>query len=511
METPKPTPVSDRMKTKRATKQRRKGMVIKVLVFNIQGNKLSHEKVDFLKLLNFESTAYYNYLIYITNQPNTITDDFGNQIPPPDLFHFNTKSNSIQLFDKDGDTYWYELQVLSSQMKQGILSKIQASIKGLAALKKKGYKIGRIKYKHFVNIPLTQYNRTYYLSDNMRYLRLQGSKLKIPLIRNKNLVKLCKNLGIGNVSLNALINNNIIELANSEIVGNKFYLTIYFDPVSLKQAKLFQGSNLPQLNTINVGIDAGISNELTINVGELHNSIDIDSRTNKKQKKLKQYQKRFNKHISNKKKKKESYKTNQYYDLKHKINQLYQEITRDKIDATNKIVSILKECNQVTFQDEMIKSWHANKAFRYSKKMQRGILGRVYAKLRDLSKEDDRFVMLSRSCRTTKTCICGTINQHITLKDRVYVCHSCGYQNARDIHSSYIINNWNNGKNIGCGTQPIGPGSNGATVGSRPGKTITSTGITSVIADVIFGKLKTTVSRVVNHTYATTYPGSYAL
>ena len=197
--------------------------------------------------------------------------------------------------------------------------------------------------------------------------------------------------------------------------------------------------------------------------------------------------------------------------MKNKINQLYEEITRNKIDTTNKIVSILKECNQVTFQDEMIKSWHANKAFRYSKKIQRGILGRVYAKLRDLSKKDESFVMLSRSCRTTKTCICGTINQHITLKDRVYVCHGCGYQNDRDIHSSYIINNWNSSKKIGCGTQPIGPSGNDVNVGSRPGKTITSTNNTSVVAELVVSKLKATVSQVVNHTFVPPYLGSHVL
>jgi hypothetical protein len=164
-------------------------------------------------------------------------------------------------------------------------------------------------------------------------------------------------------------------------------------------------------------------------------------------------------------------------------------------------VAILKECNQVTFQDENIKAWHATSTFGYSRKMQQGILGKVYAKLRELSKEDERFVMLSRSCRTTKTCICGTINQHITLNDRVYVCTSCGYHNARDIHSSYIINNWK----IGCGTQPMGP--NGNTIGSRPGQTITPTSNTLTIANVLVSKLKTTsINIAVN-----TYPGCLVL
>ena len=51
-----------------------------------------------------------------------------------------------------------------------------------------------------------------------------------------------------------------------------------------------------------------------------------------------------------------------------------------------------------------------------------------------------KYQKLSRSLRTTKTCVCGNVNKDITLKDRVYVCSQCGYENDRDTHSSYMIN-----------------------------------------------------------------------
>ena len=45
--------------------------------------------------------------------------------------------------------------------------------------------------------------------------------------------------------------------------------------------------------------------------------------------------------------------------------------------------------------------------------------------------------MLDRSVPTTKYCSnCGNINKDITLKDRTYICPTCGYQEDRDIHSA---------------------------------------------------------------------------
>ena len=40
-----------------------------------------------------------------------------------------------------------DLRCLSSQMRQGLISRTQENIKGLSELKKKGHKIGKLKYK----------------------------------------------------------------------------------------------------------------------------------------------------------------------------------------------------------------------------------------------------------------------------------------------------------------------------------------------------------------------------
>ena len=518
---------SIRSKSLKDTKDRRKSMVIKVLSFNIQKNKLSKAKKSYLKLLNLEAKYYYNYLISLSQV--SIVDDFGNLIYPNNLFEFNTKPNHIKIFSFADKTYCdYEIKVLSSQVKQEILKKITSSIKAISAAKAKGRKTGKLKFKPFVNIPFKQFNNSFYLSDDCKKLSLQGNRKEtFHLIRNRNLSNLCNNLNLStktisnikgkdrnysqthnNVSLKKLINLKIIEIANAELISSykkdsyTFNLTVYINPEYLVKANLYQGSKLTKeqrelLNNTNSGLDAGIASELTINCDEPYASISIDSRkySNKlKSKKLKnliKYQKRINKHISKSKKAKnkikskelviinpfnlntidnkeankindnnlvklkvktvfrnneEGFYTRSYKSNKVKLNKIQVSITNHKLDTVTKIDSVLSNFKGITFQDEMVKSWHANKKFKFSNKIQNGILGKTYAKLkyRFDDKENKTFYKykkLSSNLRTTKTCICANVNNNITLKDRVYSCPHCGYLNHRDTHSSYIINN----------------------------------------------------------------------
>ena len=497
---------SDRIQTRKETKSRRSSMVIKVLSFNIQKNKLSKDKKFYLKTLFLEAKYYYNYLIYLSQQ--SVTDNYGNTVYPYNLFEFNTKSNQILVYENSSNSYLpYELKFLSSQVKQELLKKIQSSIKSLSKAKTKGRKIGHLKFKSFVNLPLKQFNNSFYLSDNGKKLSLQGNKKSsFHLVRNKNLTQLSKELNLnfnGQISLKKLIDLNIIEIANAELASSYkkdtyfFNLTVYFNPQYLKKANLFQGTKLSQEDTslisqLNLGLDAGIASEQTINIGETFSSISINSRNpvNKAQsnklKKLKHYQRKLNRHIAKSKKHKKLNKDNnkniirnndkgfytgKFKELKQQINSIQDNLNNHKTDSIAKITSIYDLFAQITFQDEMVKSWHKNKKMKFSSPIQKGILGKVYAKLKNNYDSENnqtinngkthyKYRKLSQSLRTTKTCVCGNVNKDITLKDRVYVCSQCGYVNDRDTHSSYIINHtlnhieYQQEEVLGCGMQP---------------------------------------------------------
>ena len=533
---------SDRIQTRKETKSRRSSMVIKVLSFNIQKNKLSKDKKFYLKTLFLEAKYYYNYLIYLSQQ--SVTDNYGNMVYPYNLFEFNTKSNQILVYENSSNSYLhYKLKFLSSQVKQELLKKIQSSIKSLSKAKTKGRKIGHLKFKSFVNLPLKQFNNSFYLSDNGKKLSLQGNKKSsFHLVRNKNLTQLSKELNLnfnGQISLKKLIDLNIIEIANAELASSYkkdtyfFNLTVYFNPQYLKKANLFQGTKLSQEDTslisqLNLGLDAGIASEQTINIGETFSSISINSRNpvNKAQsnklKKLKHYQRKLNRHIAKSKKHKKLNKDNnkniirnndkgfytgKFKELKQQINSIQDNLNNHKTDSIAKITSIYDLFAQITFQDEMVKSWHKNKKMKFSSPIQKGILGKVYAKLKNNYDSENnqtinngkthyKYRKLSQSLRTTKTCVCGNVNKDITLKDRVYVCSQCGYVNDRDTHSSYIINHtlnhieYQQEEVLGCGMQPKDWGLNkDLMLNSNLGQTITSAK-TEQVFNILSSKLK---------------------
>jgi len=57
-------------------------------------------------------------------------------------------------------------------MKQALIKRLQDNVRGLAELKKKGVKVGKIKFVKAVHsIPLIQYGLTYWIKkDNKKYL-----------------------------------------------------------------------------------------------------------------------------------------------------------------------------------------------------------------------------------------------------------------------------------------------------------------------------------------------------
>lgn len=296
-----------------------------------------------------------------------------------------------------------------------------------------------------------------------------------------------------------------------------FNLTVYFNPEYLQKANLFQGTQLSStelelIQSTKIGKDAGIASEITINCDETYSSIGIDSRkiVNKNQKinsaNLKRYQKRFNRHISNSKKNKShgklirnndnGFRTKKYYLIKSKIDKIQTNINNHKLDNVRKLDSIFSLFKNITFQDEIVKSWHSNKKMKFSTPIQKGILGKTYAKLKHHYDSDDnktnnyQYKKLSKSLRTTKTCVCGFVNNHITLKSRVYSCPQCGYRNDRDTHSAYIINNtfnhvkYQQTEVLGCGKQ-----SKDLVLDSNLGQ-ITTNVKTEMIYSILSSKLK---------------------
>ena len=127
---------------------RRKSQEAKTFELKLDKSKVSKTKLTILNRFFLEAKWFTNYII-------------GNGIlnfKP----HVDYKVKKVQV--KVDDAFQErEIRALSSQMKQALIKRLQENVMALSKLKKKGVKVGKIKFVKAVHsIPLTQYGVTYW-------------------------------------------------------------------------------------------------------------------------------------------------------------------------------------------------------------------------------------------------------------------------------------------------------------------------------------------------------------
>ena len=360
--------------TMKETYTKRKSQDCKCFKFKIDKSNLSKTQVNQLKMQFVEAKWIYNYLI-----------------SQDDIFSFDYKNLSkITHKDKNKNDIETIIQYVGSSVKQSIIQDIINQIKGLSALKKKGYKVGKLKFKSEYNsINLKQYNHTHSIRGNK--FKIQGIKR---LIRVRGLDQLSK--------------YNNIDYANAKLLydGIDYYivLTCFID----KEEKHYK-------NEI-VGIDMGVSTSLTLSDGTKYDiSIEESEKLKRLQVKLSRQKKGSN---------------NRYKTIK-RIRKEYIHINNKKNDISNKIVSnILNNNKTIVIQDEQISEWRQDGIS--GSKIQHSILGRVKSKLAN----NDRTIILDKWFPTTKYCNKCNAKVELKLKDRIFECPNCKTKEDRDIHAA---------------------------------------------------------------------------
>lgn len=360
--------------TIRETYAKRKSQVCKCFKFKIDKSNLSKEQANQLKMMFVEVKWIYNYLL------------------DKDIYTFDYKNLSkITHKDKNRNDIETEISYVGSSVKQAIIQQIVNQIKGLSALKKRGHQVGKLKYKsEFNSIPLKQYNNTHSIRGNK--FKIQGIK---KLIRVRGLDQLDK--------------YSKIDYANAKLLydGNDYFisLTCFID----------KEENKSYDNDI-VGIDMGVSTNLTLSDGTKYNIFVGESEKLKRlQAKLARQKKGSN---------------NRYKTIK-KIRKEYTHMNNKKNDISNKIVSKILNSNKiVVIQDEQISEWRQDVLS--GSKIQHSILGRIKSKLTQC----DRVIVLDKWFPTTKYCSkCGH-KVVLELKDRIFECPICKTKEDRDIHAA---------------------------------------------------------------------------
>lgn len=369
-------------KTMSETCQRRADMVLRVFELKIVRGKMSQEKKNHLDALFREAKWLRN--------SELAKGDIS-------LLDRNAKEATVKI----GSGFEVRpLTHLGSQMRQDIVDQIKSDIHGLAVLKKRGHKVGRLRFKSFCNcVPLRQYGTTYRIDFEKNTVSIQGFR------------KPFKVRGLNQISSNC-------EIANAKLIrkpsGYYFHITTYCKPEVVMPTGAM------------CGIDFGIKTNMTTSDGETYDISVPETHA------VKVSSKKLNKSFHrNSGKKSKNHRKRQ-----HTLRRAYERQTNRKTDIANKIVhELLRDYDVIAIQDEMIVNWHKG---RFGKQVQHSAMGLIKAKLKNSSKT----IVVSRNFPSTQICpICGNKTKH-PLSKRDYDCSYCGYHHAnRDVKAAEMILN----------------------------------------------------------------------
>lgn len=370
-----------------ATKERRKTQKCFVFSTKIDYRKLNKLQKEQLQMLFVEAKWVYN---------NIIT-----HLESDKLSSWNDKKTSVLVKQKDGSFVEKPLLYFKSSMMQGMKTQVSNSLTALAEKKKKGYKVGKLKFKSSCNsIPLKQFGKTHRVKS-LNKVGIQG-------IKGDFIVH----------GLEQFADNPNAEIANAKLLkksdGYYIHWTVYIAKNKLP---------IIQRNDEIIGIDFGCGTSFTF------------SDRHKEDFKLKEPEclKKLQKSLARKKRyEKDKKHSNQYKSVQRKLERVYQHLANIKSDKANKLCHKLMSYKQVVIQDENLLGWHKGG---HGKAVQHSILGRVKKKLKTM----DNVHILSRFAPTTKLCFhCGEIHNEIKVWDRVFKC-ACGVCCDRDVHAAQCM------------------------------------------------------------------------
>jgi len=373
------------------TQKRRQNQILKVYEVKVDCHHISKE--DFKKL---------NHLFVETKW---IQNDV---IASNDIFKYDYKQHrKIINFDRDKNKVERNITIQTG-VHQAIVKQIQQDIYNLSKSKKKGRKVGRLKFRRNCSrIPL-----------KTGMLKIKSSKqISIPSFRKLSVY-----------GLEQFINFPKYEIANANIVKKASGIYIKISVLIPKQSMQRKSTGKT------VGLDFGIKDNITTSDGEKFNCSVQES----------DYLKFLQRKLSKKQK-----GSKRYYKCLNQLQKEHEHLTNKRNDDSNKLISYLKkEYDIIYYQDEQIAKWRKfNRGF--AKNIQHSYLGRVKAKLRELSKNERAFE-ISKWTPSTKYCPqCGSLNNGIQLSDRVFKC-DCGYQFDRDVHAAKNVKLFGSTKRAEC-------------------------------------------------------------
>ena len=306
-----------------------------------------------------------------------------------------------------------DLNLIYSQVLQDTLKRLDKTFKSFFSRVKKGERrVGFPRFKsknRYDSFTFPQANGSFRLEGNNLYLSKIG-KVKVHLSQNiLGKVKTCT--------------------IKNEVTGWFVILTVETERVLLEKTGL------------QVGIDAGIENFITLSNGE---QIENFKYFESSQKELKRKQRS----VARKKKGSKSRK-----DAIIGLRQVHQKIKNQRNDFAHKVSRrLVKDFDLIAIEDLNIKGLAKGML---AKQIHDVAWNSFFQKLEYKAENAGRKLVKVNPNGTSQTCICGAkVNK--TLAQRWHQCLECGYSNHRDIVSAKVILNRAVGQTVLAQTKAIG-------------------------------------------------------
>ena len=318
---------------------------------------------------------------------------------------FDTKTRNISSLDKDGNPVAREL-TMPAKFIQAVYASLKQDMKALGAKRRKtGRKNGRLRFRSsYDSIELNQYRDTHWICYGPEGNRNGKYRNTVHVAGIKRPIRV---FGMEQISGEA-------EFANAKLAkrpsGIYLMLTCYIP----KHEGDAESEKKPD-----IGLDFGIKTTITTSEGE---KFDISVREPER---LKGLQKKLARQKKG---------SRGWYDTKQLTRREYERLANKRRAIANQVYhDIVTGRKLVVMQDDNIRGWHKGL---FGKQVQNSALGTLKSKL--MSNPDvlviDRFFPSTRMCP-----VCGHMNESITLSERIFACHACGYTEDRDAKAAKTL------------------------------------------------------------------------
>lgn len=337
---------------------------------------------------------------------------------------------SVTHYDKDGNQLVSELKYLKSSLRLGVITEYKWNLAALSAAKKKGHKVGKIKFEsEHKTVLFLQNGITHHIDVEHNVIRIQGFEYDIRvsgLKQLKNLTKQGIDYEIATLKLH-MVNDTCF----------KFFITVYVDrdeynalkeqkrqirvQKRIKEGKTTHDTNAFDFGCKDTAVDA-YGNKYNVQFGETKRLKRLQQQLARQKRAAEKKADQSSGGKTDSKKNPKISNSVRRYNTLQRLKKEYYKISRRKNAAAIELVNEFLDMNEtVVIQDEQLTNWKKKKKVRKKngqevkrrgsgRIIQHGIIGRLKKRL----KASPKTHVIDKWVPTTKLCTqCGKMHKNI--------------------------------------------------------------------------------------------------